>query len=124
MRVESRCNLRLGRAAPFVLGPFVVGAACGCAGPGNLLAALEGEDEGGPAFPVAFVCIETLAFFVFAAVPVGFDMIAICPKPCVSHQLRYLEGSPAPQVHAVVGILESALRSGPRIVEGERRRAR
>lgn len=45
MRVESRCNLRFGRATPFVFGPFAVGVACVCAEPGNLLAALEGEEE-------------------------------------------------------------------------------
>lgn len=80
-RVESRCNLRFGRAVAFVLEPFVIGAGWVCAGPGSLLAALEGEDAGGPAFPVAFVCIETFGFFVFVAVPVlvavGFDMIAM-----------------------------------------------
>jgi len=78
MRVESRCNLRLGRASPFVLAPFVVGVAWVCAEPGSLLAALDGEEEGGPALLVALVWRDTLGFLVFVAVPVGFDIAAIC----------------------------------------------
>lgn len=78
MRVESRCNLRLGRATPFVLAPFVVGVACVCAEPGSLLAALDGEEEGGPGLLVALACMDTLGFLVLVAVPVGFDITAIC----------------------------------------------
>lgn len=77
MRVESRCTRRFGRATPFVLAPFVAGTACVCVEPGNLLAALDGDEEAGPALLVALVCMDTLGFLVFVAVPVGFDMAAI-----------------------------------------------
>ena len=63
-----------------MLGPFVVGVGWFCAETGSRLAALEGEEDGRPAFPVAVVCIDTVGFFVFVAVPVGFDMAAIYPK--------------------------------------------
>lgn len=59
VRVVSLCRRLLGRAVPLVIGLVVVGvelllvADCGVVCPGNLFAALDGEDEGA-------VCLELL----------------------------------------------------------------
>lgn len=80
IRVDSRCSLRFGRATPFVVGALPVGALVGCMDPGRRLAALEGEDDGGPPLLVAeLVEILTLGFFVLVAVVVG---LAIMRKRC------------------------------------------
>ena len=78
IRVVSRGPLRLGRVVPFVTTPFVIGVVCACADPGRRLLALKGDEDGRP-FLAAFVCIDTLGFFVFVAVPVdvGFDILTI-----------------------------------------------
>jgi len=54
--------------------PLVTGVVCVCAEPGSLLTALEGDEEGSPAFPVAeLVCICIGGFFILVAVPAGFE---------------------------------------------------
>lgn len=59
---------------PLVVGPLLTGVVCVCAEPGNRLAALEGDAEGGaPLLVIELVCICMGGFFIFVAVPAGFE---------------------------------------------------